>query len=217
MALLNQGELRALLERHLPGALDPHKPVNRYGNAKPTHQLEVVDQAADTMGDTFPPPADSDSAAARQANVVDKEDPAAPALSNDDAVVQADRLPEVAEFMRSRLGYEYLSHITAVDYPAYEIIEVVYYFYTLEGGPGQIVRVRVPREGGEIPSLAPIWPGANLQERVCWDLYGVRFPGHPYHKRIYMWDEFEGHPMRKDFEKVGDAYYHFKWKGEDEE
>ena len=93
---------------------------------------------------------------------------------------------------------------------------MLYYLYHIEGGPPQIVRVRVPREQPIIPSITNFWPGANLQEREAWDLYGVQFPGHPYHRRIYMWEEFEGHPMRKDFEKVGDAYYHFKWKGEDD-
>jgi NADH-quinone oxidoreductase subunit C len=217
MSLLSKGELRAILERELPGALDSGKPVNPYGTTKPTHHLEVVDQAADTMGDTYPPPSDSDSAAARQPDVVDKEEPAAPQLSQDDAVVQAERLPDVMTFMRDRLGYELLSHITPVDYPAYGLIEVIYHLFRLAGGPGQIIRVRVPRDQAIIPSITPIWPGANLQERVCWDLFGVQFPGHPYQKRIYMWEEFEGHPMRKDFEKIGDAYYHFKWKGEEED
>jgi NADH-quinone oxidoreductase subunit C len=138
-------------------------------------------------------------------------------LNEDDAVVLAERLPDVLVFMRDRLGYSYLSHITAVDYLTHGLIEVIYHMYSLEGGPGQFVRVRVPRERAVIPSIAPIWPGANLQEREAWDLYGVEFPGHPYHKRIYMWDEFEGHPMRKDFEKIGDSYFHFKWKGEDED
>ncbi len=214
MPLLNQGELRALLERELPGALDPTRPVNRYGNVEATHQLEVEDQASDTMGDTSPPPATGDAAAERQADVVDKEEPSVPPLSQDDAVVRAERLPDVAVFLRDRLGYDYLSRVTAVDYPAYGLIEVVYHFYRIEGGPGQIVRVRVPRDNAVIPSITPMWPGANLEERVCYDLFGVHFPGHPYHKRIYMWDEFEGHPMRKDFEKIGDSYYHFKWKGE---
>ncbi len=214
MPLLHRGELRALLERELPGALDLTKPANRSGRGKATHHLEVVDQAADTMGDTSPPPATSEAAAERQPEVVDKEEPSAPPLSQDDAVVRPERLHDVALFLRDELGYNYLSRVTPVDYPAYGIIEVVYHFYRIEGGPGQVVRVRVPRDHAAIPSLTPIWPGANLEERVCYDLFGVHFPGHPYHKRIYMWDEFEGHPMRKDFEKIGDSYYHFKWKGE---
>ncbi len=213
MPLLSQGQLRQVLERDLPGALDSTKYVNRYGNTEPTHQLAVEDTASDTGGDTSPPPATGDAAAERGAEEVDKEE-AAPPLFEDDAVVRAERIIEVAQFMRDQLGYNYLSRVTAIDYPAYAMIEVVYHFFRIEGGSGQVVRVRVSRDNPVIPSLTPIWPGANLEERVCWDLFGVQFPGHPYHKRIYMWDEFEGHPMRKDFEKVGDSYYHFKWKGE---
>ncbi len=217
MSLLEQGELRAILQRRLPGALDLRGPLNRDGNMERTHHLQVVDQAADTMGDTSPPPVDGDAAAARQPEVVDKAEAAAPPLSQDDAVVHAEHLLAVVELMRDQLGYEYLSRLDAVDYPAYGLIEVMYHFFQITGGPGQVVRVRVPRENAVIPSITPIWPGANFQERVCWDLFGVRFPGHPYHRRIYMWDEFEGHPMRKDFNKIGDSYYHFQWKGEDGE
>jgi len=68
--------------------------------------------------------------------------------------------------------------------------------------------VRVPRDASAIPSITPFWPGAALQEREAYDLYGVHFPGHPFHRRVYMWDEFEGHPMRKDFPKTGDKYTH---------
>jgi NADH-quinone oxidoreductase subunit C len=215
MSVLREGELREILERELPGTLAPStEHVKTNGHSDATAQQKVQDIAADTMGATVPAPSDADSAAATQPTPIDQEEPDAPLLFDDDAVVLAERLPDVARFMRDRLGYEYLSHITAVDYPAHGMIEVIYHFYSLEGGPGQMVRVRVPRDESIIPSIAPFWPGANLQEREAWDLYGVQFPGHPYHKRIYMWEEFEGHPMRKDFEKVGDAYYHFQWKGE---
>ncbi len=69
-----------------------------------------------------------------------------------------------------------------------------------------MVKTRVPREQPIVPSLTPFWPGASLQEREAFDLYGVQFPGHPDLRRVYMWDEFEGHPMRKDFPKQGDKY-----------
>jgi NADH-quinone oxidoreductase subunit C len=64
----------------------------------------------------------------------------------------------------------------------------------------------VPREVPDVPSLTPFWPGANFVEREAYDLYGINFIGHPYLKRIYMWDELEGYPMRKDFPKQGDKY-----------
>ncbi len=218
MSPLRPGELREILERELPEVLaPPFAPAKTNGHA--SEQQAVQDDAAATMGATEPAPADPDSAAATQPKLVKAHEAEAARLQlfDNDAVVLAERLPEVARFMRDQLGYEYLSHITAVDYINYDLIEVMYHFYRLEGGPGQMVRVRVSRDQAIIPSISPFWPGANLQEREAFDLYGVEFPGHPYLRRIYMWDEFEGHPMRKDFPKVGDAYYHFKWKGEEEE
>ncbi len=218
MPLLKPGELRAILQRELPGVLAPPFKPRRTNGQVESGQQQAQEDAAATMGATSPAPADADSAAATQPAPVHEEATNLPALRDDDAVVLAERLPETLIFLRDRLGYNYLSHITAVDYLAYGVIEVIYHMFNIEeGGPGLFVRVRVPRDNPVIPSIANIWPGANLQEREAWDLYGVQFPGHPYHRRIYMWEEFEGHPMRKDFEKIGDAYYHFTWKGEDEE
>jgi NADH-quinone oxidoreductase subunit C len=218
MLALNRGELRAILERDLPGVIaPPDLHVRRNGgNTAADEQQRVQDESAATQADTTPTPATGDAAAAKQTEIVKSHEEESDALQlfNDDAVVHAERLPDVMRFMRDALGYELLSHITAVDYYAYGIIEVIYHLYSIGGGSGQMIRVRVPRDNPEIPSITPFWPGANLQEREAWDLYGVRFPGHPYHKRVYMWEEFEGHPMRKDFQKIGDAYYHFQWKGE---
>ncbi|ABX07612.1 MAG TPA: NADH-quinone oxidoreductase subunit C [Herpetosiphon sp.] len=128
-----------------------------------------------------------------------------------DAVVKAEALVEVAHFIRDKFGYTLLSNITAVDYLKQGLIEVVYQFYNAaEGGPDLRVRVRIGRSPEEciVPSLTPTWPGADLQEREAYDMYGVVFPGHPNLARIYMWDEFKGFPMRKDFPKTGDKYTH---------
>lgn len=131
-----------------------------------------------------------------------------PALQSADLIVRAAALPDMMQLLRDTHGYTYLSHITPVDYIDFDLIEVIYAVYHLEGGGPLTVRVRVPRQDGEIPSITPWWPGADLQEREVYDLYGVRFPGHPYHHRLYMWDEFVGHPMLKDFQKTGDKYTH---------
>ena len=50
-----------------------------------------------------------------------------------------------------------------------------------------------------VPSLTPIWKGANFQEREVWDMFGIRFDGHPYLRRILLWEGFDGHPLRKDW------------------
>lgn len=127
-------------------------------------------------------------------------------LVTNDMVIVADRLLEAATYLRDRLGYSYLSDIAVVDYLADDLFELVYRLYHLEGGTGLALKVRVPRDNPRLPALTPIWPGADLHEREAYDLFGIDFVGHPYLKRIYMWDEFEGHPMRKDFPKQGDKY-----------
>ncbi len=127
-------------------------------------------------------------------------------LATADTVVLAERIVEAVLYLRDRLGYTYLSDIAVADYLADGLFEIVYRFYHLDGGAGLVLKVRVPREEPHVPALTPFWPGADFHEREAFDLYGVNFVGHPYLKRIYMWDEFEGHPMRKDFPKQGDKY-----------
>lgn len=128
-------------------------------------------------------------------------------LETDDPVILAERVPDVLRYMRDTLGYEFLSNLTPVDYLADNVIEIVYHLMHLDGGPPLVIKTRVPRDHAVVPSITPFWPGADLQEREAYDLFGVDFPGHPFLTRIYMWDEFEGYPMRKDFPKQGDKYF----------
>ncbi|NTV64594.1 MAG: NADH-quinone oxidoreductase subunit C [Oscillochloris sp.] len=127
-------------------------------------------------------------------------------FTTSDVLIAADRLVDAALYLRDRLGYAYLSDIAVVDYLTDGLFEVVYRFYTTDGGPSLALKVRLPREVPTVPSLTPYWPGANFHEREGYDLFGVVFTGHPFLHRIYMWDEFEGFPMRKDFPKQGDKY-----------
>jgi NADH-quinone oxidoreductase subunit C len=127
-------------------------------------------------------------------------------LATDNVVVLAPRIIDVAVYIRDTLGYSFLSDMVAVDYLEDGLMELVYLFYHPEGGPELNVRVRMPRDAPDVPSLTSIWPGANFMEREAYDLFGINFIGHPYLKRIYMWDELEGYPMRKDFPKQGDKY-----------
>ncbi len=126
--------------------------------------------------------------------------------TTDDTLVAPEQIVAVATYLRDTLGYAYLSDIAVVDYLAEGLFELVYRFYNVEGGPALVLKTRVPRENPVVPSLTPVWPGANFHEREAFDLYGVTFTGHPFLRRIYMWDEFEGFPMRKDFPKQGDKY-----------
>jgi NADH-quinone oxidoreductase subunit C len=99
------------------------------------------------------------------------------------------------------LGFNFLSDITAVDYwnkkePRFE---VVYQLVSLSEKKKLRVRVPVPESEPVVESLTPLWAGANFLEREVWDLFGIRFSGHPDLRRILLYDEFQGHPLRKDY------------------
>lgn len=118
-------------------------------------------------------------------------------------MVPADQLVEVATYLRTELGFNYLSSVTGVDLLEENKMEVVYHTYSIDQGGGAVVlKVQVNREEPQLPSLTPTWPGANFQEREIWDLYGIRFEGHPNLQRILMWEGFHGHPMRKDWREA---------------
>lgn len=122
-------------------------------------------------------------------------------------IVEAAKLPEVAKAIRDEMGYDFLSSVTAVDYlsdapNANNFIEVVYHLYKSTGGGALVYKVQVPRDNAVVPSLVDIYPGADFQEREAWDLYGVKFEGHPDLRRILMWEGFEGFPMRKDWKEA---------------
>lgn len=127
-------------------------------------------------------------------------------LMTNDTLVAPEQIVAAARYLRDTLGYGFLSDIAVVDYLVEGCFELVYRFYNVEGGGGLTLKIRIPRDNPEVPSLTPHWPGANFHEREAYDLYGIVFTGHPFLRRIYMWDEFEGFPMRKDFPKQGDKY-----------
>ncbi len=117
-------------------------------------------------------------------------------------MVSADHLVEVARFLRDELGFNYLSSVTGVDLLEENKLEVVYHTYnTNEGGGSVVLKVQVDRDDASVPTMVPIWPGADFQEREAWDLLGIRFEGHPDLRRILMWEGFEGHPLRKDWKE----------------
>jgi NADH-quinone oxidoreductase subunit C len=115
-------------------------------------------------------------------------------------VVDPPHLAAVAAFLRDDpvLDCRYPTAITAVDY--LDHFELVYYLSSLQRNHMVILKTRVlDHEAPEAPSVVPVWNGANLQEREIYDLMGIRFSGHPFLKRIFLWEGFPGHPLRKDF------------------
>jgi NADH-quinone oxidoreductase subunit D/NADH-quinone oxidoreductase subunit C/D len=118
-------------------------------------------------------------------------------------VVSADKLVEVATALRDDFGFNYLSSVTGVDLFSENKLEAVYHTYSLDqGGDALVLHVQVDRDNPSIPSLVPVWPGADFQEREAWDLIGLHFEGHPDLRRILTWDGFQGHPLRKDWKEA---------------
>ena len=125
--------------------------------------------------------------------------------------VAPERSHEIALFLRddARLQLNMLRCISGVDLHPEPWIEVVYDLISMRPGTGaaevwtyQIalgVRVRVPRDGGRVASVADVWPAADWHEREAADLLGVTFDGHPDPRRILLPDDWAGHPLRKDY------------------
>ncbi len=116
-------------------------------------------------------------------------------------LVAPDKLLEVATALRDQGGYACLSSATAVDYPDQKLVEMVYHLYRLDSGSGVVLHVQAPRDDAVLPSLLPVYPGAEFQEREAWDLMGIRFTGHPDLRRLLLWEGFAGHPLRKDWKE----------------
>ncbi|MCE7858850.1 MAG: NADH-quinone oxidoreductase subunit D [Chloroflexi bacterium CFX2] len=118
-------------------------------------------------------------------------------------IVKKENLVEVATTLRDEFGFDLLSTVTGVDYPAENKMEVVYHAFRTTGGPGIVFKTQVDRvDPVEVPSLINVWHGADFQERETWDLMGIKFTGHPDLRRILMWEGFEGHPLRKDWKEA---------------
>jgi NADH-quinone oxidoreductase subunit C len=120
------------------------------------------------------------------------------------AIVPREKLLEVCRFLcdDAELRFDMLVDVTAVDYlgriPRFE---VVYHLYSLPLNHRMRIKVALEEGDARLPSLIPIWAGANWLERETWDLYGIVFEGHPELRRIYLYEEFQGHPLRKDYPK----------------
>jgi NADH-quinone oxidoreductase subunit C len=118
------------------------------------------------------------------------------------AIIDRKALKEVVDFLKhdSRLKFDMLMDITAVDYlgqtPRFAVI---YHFLSMAFARRLRLKVLVDESDPLVDSLTPWWGAANWLEREVWDMFGIRFEGHPDLKRILMYEEFQGHPLRKDY------------------
>lgn len=115
-------------------------------------------------------------------------------------VVDLSILPEVLLDYREDEGFDYLVDLTAVHYPKREKAEfdIVYILYSFAKNTRVRVKTQIA-EGASVPSAVNIWPTANWLEREVFDMFGIRFEGHPDLKRILLPDGWKGHPLRKDY------------------
>lgn len=126
-------------------------------------------------------------------------------------VVKAERWHEIALFLRddSRMKMNFCRCVSGIDRLEDGYIEVVYDLMAMisgdKGGAWRgdnvvAIRIRVPRDGGHMPSVADVWEAADWHEREVYDMFGVTFDGHPDHRRILCPDDWVGYPLLKDYE-----------------
>ena len=123
--------------------------------------------------------------------------------------IRPSALKAVAQFLKEtpELDFNVLMDLTAVDYLFFAggriqkefRFEVVYHFYSLKQNHRLRLKVPVDQENPEVATLTDYWASANWYEREVWDMFGIRFQGHPNLKRILMYEEFQGHALRKDY------------------
>ena len=123
------------------------------------------------------------------------------------AIVRRDAITDVLRKCRDEpeLAFDVLMDLTAVDYAKFPgredgpRFEVVYHLVSLQHNHRVRLKVRVEEDDAVVPTAVPLWPIANWFEREVWDMFGVRFDGHPDLRRLLMYEEFVGHPLRKDY------------------
>jgi NADH-quinone oxidoreductase subunit C len=127
--------------------------------------------------------------------------------------VERERLLEVAQLLRddSMLRFDHLADVTAVDYLLYNPdggppgdgrtprFDLVYHLYSISLNHRLRLKVGIGDDDANVPTVVPLWPSADWGERETFDMYGIEFQGHPNLQRILMPDDWQGHPLRKDY------------------
>jgi NADH-quinone oxidoreductase subunit C len=124
-------------------------------------------------------------------------------------VVKRDAIVEIARFLHDEPGLEFnhLSDLTSVDYPDRdERFEVVYHLNSINLKKRLRIKATVPEGDCQVDSVYPVWHAADFLEREVYDLMGIRFRGHPDLRRIFLPEDFEGHPLRKEYPMEGKGW-----------
>jgi NADH-quinone oxidoreductase subunit C len=118
-------------------------------------------------------------------------------------VITAEAIRDICRILQ-RAGYNFFEDVTCVDwYPAEPRFQVTYHILSHKLKERIRLRVMVESIDPSVDSITPVWPAANFYEREVWDLFGVRFNGHPGLRRIMLPEEWDGHPLRKDYPVEG--------------
>lgn len=121
--------------------------------------------------------------------------------------IAPEKIAPVCRFLLETQGFERICGVTAIDrYPLEPRFEVVYFVHSISHNIRLRLKVALPGSDPALESITPVWPGANWYEREVFDLFGIRFEGHPDLKRIMMPESWEGHPLRRDFPTHGHRY-----------
>jgi NADH-quinone oxidoreductase subunit C len=121
---------------------------------------------------------------------------------DDTALVKKEDISAICTFLRDdpELLYNFMMDLTAVDYFGKDPrFEVVYHLYSLKHNKRVRIKAGVSESDCTIDSIVSVWPSADWFEREAYDMYGVTFKGHPELRRILLYEEFQGHPLRKDY------------------
>ncbi len=166
-------------------------PVDRPGDDEPnplaktsTNIPEVVDDLVERFGDDVSP---------------------LPIYAGERTVlVSKARLLDVCRYLKEECNFDYLSDLGGIDrFTEDDRFEVMYNLVSLAGRKRLRLKVRVDEDEPEVDSVTCVWAAANWNERECWDMIGIRFKGHPDMRRMFMPEDFEYHPLRKEFPPLG--------------
>ena len=120
--------------------------------------------------------------------------------------IPAADVPAVLRVLRDEMGFDLLADLTAVDWAegVSPRFTVVYHLFSTTTHAYLRVAANCPSDAEPaVPSVVGLWPGANWHERECFDMFGIKFTGHPDLRRILMWDDYPYHPLRKEFPLAG--------------